>query len=582
MPAAREPINERSQTAYRVAVRTAAVAGVFCLVVVSLLLFAYSRRQWKDPSEAPLMKELRGLLAQQPGDAALKEQVRALDLELRQEYMAERAFAARGAVLLLGGIAVLLVAAASAATLRRKLPQPQPREPGYDPELQWKPAARWAVAALGVVLALAAGLLAVRFRPPAAAAAAAALAAPPAEEEIARAWPRFRGPAGSGISAYQNVPDSWDGRSGKNILWKSPVPLPGNNSPVVWGNRVFLSGADQTHREIYCFDTSDGKLLWQKQLPESTESGKPLKVEDYVGYASPTMATDGRLALAIFANGDAGAFDFDGKLVWSRSLGVPKNTYGHAASLATFRNLLLVPMDQGDEDAPKSRTLALDLTTGNTVWQQPRKTPNSWSSPIVIRAAGRDQLITTSNPWVVAYELPGGAELWRAKCLTGEIGPSPVFANGLVYAPSSETGPVCAIAPDGRGDVSKTKVLWECREGVPELCSPLATDRYLFLLPSYGPLTCYDAKEGTKLWQDDLNDKFQGGKLSFKSSPAWAGNRLYLISEAGKAVILEADAKGCKRVGQADLGEPCATSPAFQDGRIYLRGQKNLFCIGRK
>ena len=130
--------------------------------------------------------------------------------------------------------------------------------------------------------------------------------------------------------------------------------------------------------------------------------------------------------------------------------------------------------------------------------------------------------------------------------------------------------------------MSKSKVLWKCDEGQPDLCSPLATERFLFLLASYGPLTCYDARQGKKLWQDDLEDKFQGHKISFRASPGLAGNRLYLISEEGRVVVVEADAAGCKGVGRGDLGEPCVTSPAFQDGRIYLRGQKHLFCVGKK
>ncbi|MGO8689101.1 MAG: PQQ-binding-like beta-propeller repeat protein [Thermoguttaceae bacterium] len=602
-PPAPLPKGERGdrEAAYGLAVRVAAVAGVFCLLVVTLLFYHYSLRQAKDPGEATMLKALKADLAGQPENQALKEQIRILDLELRQKYMWQRAFAAGGAVLLLGGIVVLLAAATWAATLRRKLPLPQPLGSGRDRQAEWTPLARWAVAGVGVALAVAAAVLIARCGPlpwqatsqpkgtvPSSGQARRdesppqILGQPPSAEEIARAWPRFRGPGGAGISAYANVSESWDGPSGKNILWKTPVPLPGNNSPVVWGNRVFLSGADAKHREVYCFDAADGRLLWQKEVPAGAGSSQSCKVRDDVGFASPTMATDGRLAAAVFANGDVAAFDFQGELIWSHSLGVPDNSYGHAASPVIFHDLLLIPMDQGHAGSQRSKLLALDVATGKTVWQQPRQTANTWSSPIVIHGAGRDQLITTGDPWVIAYELPGGGELWRAKCLYGEIGPSPVFANGLVYAAGSEDSPVAAIAPDGHGDVSKSKVLWKCDEGQPDLCSPLATERFLFLLASYGPLTCYDARQGKKLWQDDLEDKFQGHKISFRASPGLAGNRLYLISEEGRVVVVEADAAGCKGVGRGDLGEPCVTSPAFQDGRIYLRGQKHLFCVGKK
>jgi outer membrane protein assembly factor BamB len=193
----------------------------------------------------------------------------------------------------------------------------------------------------------------------------------------------------------------------------------------------------------------------------------------------------------------------------------------------------------------------------------------------VIRVAGHDQLVTTCDPWVIAYDLPGGGELWRAKCLSQDVGPSPVFADGMVYAPGSGDSPLCAIAADGHGDVTKSKLLWKGEDGLPDTCSPLATDKFVFLLTSGGMLTCYDAKQGDKLWEEDF-------EASFKASPGMAGNRLYLVAEDGKAFLVEPNAKACKRVGTADLGEPCVSSPAFQDGRIYLRGEHNLFCIGKK
>ena len=163
---------------------------------------------------------------------------------------------------------------------------------------------------------------------------------PPSDAEIAKAWPRFRGPGGLGISAYTNVPDAWDAASGKGIVWKTPVPLPGNNSPVVWGKRVFLSGADKHRREVYCFDADSGKLVWRQNVPGTPQStAKPPEVTDDTGYAAPTTATDGRRVFAIFANGDLAAFDVSGKPAWAKSLGIPENSYGHASSLDHLQEL---------------------------------------------------------------------------------------------------------------------------------------------------------------------------------------------------------------------------------------------------
>ena len=385
----------------------------------------------------------------------------------------------------------------------------------------------------------------------------AAIAPHPSEEEIAKAWPRFRGPDGSGVAPYASIAETWDASSGKNILWKTPVPLPGNSSPVVWGNRVFLSGADRNRREVDCFDADGGKLLWRGELPAAASSGKPPN-ED-VGYASPTVATDGRRAFAVFANGDVAAFDFAGRPVWLRSLGYPENVYGHAASPATFRDLLLVPMDQGlNVKAGKSKLLALDMATGKTVWERNAPVPNSWTSPIVVRAAGRDQLITAADPWVIAYRLPDGAELWRVKCLYGDIGPSPAFAAGRAYV-AAETASLCAIAADGVGNVTASKVLWTADEGKTSLCSPLATENFVLVLAAEGVLTCFDAKRGGKLWEEDFDTKF-------KASPVMAAGRLCLVAESGKAFVVLPGLKGCKRLGGGDIGEPCVGTPGVATG----------------
>ncbi|HEY4761222.1 MAG TPA: PQQ-binding-like beta-propeller repeat protein, partial [Thermoguttaceae bacterium] len=353
----------------------------------------------------------------------------------------------------------------------------------------------------------------------------------PLDEEIAQSWPRFRGPGGRGISAFANIPTGWDGTSGKNIRWKMPVPLPGNNSPIVWKDRVFLTGADENHREVYCFDSSSGKLLWQKEVPGTPQStARVPKVNDDTGYAAPTAATDGHRVFAIFANGDLAAFDFQGKPAWSKSLGIPDNAYGHASSLTTYKNLLLVQFDQkGSKSAWKSKLFAFDSASGKIVWQTDRDVPDSWTSPIVISNAGREQIITAASPWVIAYDPRSGQEIWRAKCLQNDIGPSPTFAAGKVFA-VNESPALSAIRVDGVGDVTATHIVWKGEEGLPDICSPLANHEFVFLLASYGLLTCYDAENGNILWVEE----FSG---DFSSSPSIAGKLVYVISRTGKGWV---------------------------------------------
>jgi outer membrane protein assembly factor BamB len=340
---------------------------------------------------------------------------------------------------------------------------------------------------------------------------------------------------------------------------------------------VFLSGATKDRREVFCFHALSGKMLWRKEVSgKSLRAKGPIKVNKDTGYAAPTMATDGRLVYAMFATGDLVAFDFSGGEVWSRSLGPAKNNYGHASSLATYKGRVIVQLDQGTDKDDRSKLLALDGATGRTLWQVARQVPASWCSPIVVQHQSQPLIITCSDPWVIAYSPQSGAELWRADCLApAEIGPSPLYSDGLVFA-ANDYAALSAIRADGSGDVSDTHIEWTADDGLPDICSPLATSRFILLLASYGTLTCYDKKRGgDPLWEDDFDTEF-------KSSPSVAGGYVYLISEDGKAWIVEPTPEKCKRIAEADLGEPCVSSPAFQDGRIYIRGDKHLFCIGKR
>jgi outer membrane protein assembly factor BamB len=409
-----------------------------------------------------------------------------------------------------------------------------------------------------------------------------------AKEEPGRNWPRFRGPGGRGISDHKDVPTAWDGNSGDGIRWKTEVPLPGNNSPVVWDKKLFLSGATEQQRQVYCFDVARGEILWKKDVPPTPEgTGEPLELMEDTGYAASTMTTDGQRVLAIFPNGDAVAFDLDGNQLWIRGFGIPDNSYGHASSLAMYQDRLLIQLDQGSRDDKLSKLLALDGATGETVWEAPREVPNSWPTPIVINVDGRDQIVTGAAPWVIAYDAADGTEIWRAKCLSQDVGPSPTFADGIVYV-ANEFPALSAIRADGEGDVTESHVLWEGEDGLPDTASPLATEKYVLVLASYGILTCYDAKSGEMLWDKEFEDAM------FTSSPSLVGDLLYLFGEIEeendsgdwikkcRAWVLKPGPEGCQLVGEGSLPEGCVTSPAFQDGTIYIRGEQHLYCIGKE
>ena len=571
----RNPFDSRRRAgvAYAVALGAAIVAGAFSLAVgVELVAHWVASQRW-DPFDSPMLARMREeALKENFSDAALVEEIRGYELSLRREYYYRQAFSRWGGWLLLGGVVVFLAAVKYAADCRKEAPKPAG---GAAPEEapRTASAARWAVGAVALALVGATVAAIVYFVPaPPTEEPTGAAATYPKPEEIARQWPRFRGPGGVATSAYANIPTKWNGKSGEGILWKTPVPLPGRNSPVVWGDAIFLTGATGTKREVYCFDARSGRLRWQR--PVETPEGKaapPPEVEKAAGYAAPTVVTDGRRVVAIFANGDVAAFDFEGKPLWARSLGVPKNSYGHAASLAMYRNMVLVPYDQGRVEDRMSRLIALNAATGKTAWEALRPVSNSWATPIVIDAGGAAQVVTAADPWVIAYNPLTGAEVWRAKCLRGDVAPSPVFAGGVVYAVNTGADLV-AIRADGRGDVTKSHILWRSPDNLPDVVSPLAGGGLVWTLLMYGTLTCYDARDGRIVYEHDLD-------AAFWSSPSLVGDSIYLTSEKGVTFLVSATRK-FKELGRSELGENVYASPAFLDGRIYIRGEKHLFAIG--
>ena len=402
---------------------------------------------------------------------------------------------------------------------------------------------------------------------------AAALAAGlPTSAEYQANWPRFRGPDGGGVCAKSEAPLTCDIKTGANIAWTADVPAAGFSSPVVWGDHVFLSGGDEAKREVMCFDVHSGKLLWQSAVPKTDDSpAEPPEVPDQCGMAAATVATDGLRVYAMFANGDLAAFNFDGKVAWAKHLGVPKNQYGHATSLLTWQDRVIVQFDQGDPEDKLSKLYAFYGATGAIRWQQPRPAGASWATPITFDAGGKSQIVTLANPWVISYAAKDGTELWRAECLDGEVTPSPVFAGGTLFV-VSPSNKLQTIRPDGQGDVTQTHLGWIAEDGIPDVTSPVCNGALVFVIDNGGTLTCYDAKTGRKQWEHDIEDKCN-------ASPSIAGNRVCLLTEKGNLIVVEA-ARQFKELARSPLGEPVFSSPAFAQNKIFVRGTKHLICIG--
>jgi outer membrane protein assembly factor BamB len=569
---------------FRVCLITAAISGVFCVIVSVAMIVHYVQTPLTSATQAPKLVALKTELRAASTNEALKQEVRAYDLALRQRLFQRLRLHDTGGLLLLLGLGVFVFAAGQASTLPSRAPQPGPLPDRLAEQEHQMRQARWATAGAGVVVGLALLALGASSKPSWLAGsegsddASAALdsgaggAAFPSLDEMRANWPRFRGADGTGIAKTTNTPLQWNATNGENILWKTEVPARGFNSPIVWGDRVFLTGGDTNKREVLCFEATSGRLLWR--TPVLSAPGAPRKtdeVPEQTGYAAATAATDGRRVYAIFATGDLAALDFNGKVEWSRCLGPLHNMYGHATSLLTWQDRLLVQLDQGEAEEGKSRLYALDPRTGDIVWQKPRALPASWATPIVIEAAGKPQIITLGDPWAVAYDASTGAELWRVECLGTDLAPSPIFGAGLVLVLSPGMNLV-AIKPDGQGDVTQTHVAWKVEDNLPDTASPVCNDELVFMTSTDGMLTCLDARSGAKVWEKSLD-------MEFLASPTLAGDRLYVVARSGETFILHAG-REYKELGRAALGERVFASPALVGDRIFIRAENHLFCIG--
>ena len=399
-------------------------------------------------------------------------------------------------------------------------------------------------------------------------------AAPAGQEEAAPAtaqapannvsYQGFRGNNSNGYSTAKNVPTKWNLADGSNILWKQPVPKSGHNSPVIVGNNVFFSGADDQARELYCYDLNTGEKRWTVSASGIPGSPKTMpKTSHGTGLAASTVVADGGHVCAIFATGDMICADTNGKLLWSKNVGVPDNHYGYASSLLLFRDMVIVQYD----NQANPRVFALDLATGAEKWSKSRPEKITWSSPIIATVNNQPQLVLMGNPAITAYNPMNGEQLWRVECLTGEVGSSPCSANGVVFGASEYSKLVAINGADG-------SVLWESTDYLPEVSSPVATKDNLYLATSYGVVAAFDAKTGELRKEHDLG-------VEFYSSPVIVGGKMYLFSNSGKMHIFSADNE-FQLLDSFETGETTMSTPAFTDGKIVVRTESSIYCVAAK
>jgi len=562
---------------YQVLRATGYVAAIFSLIVCILLIANNVSVSRLDPVHSPALAKLVDQLKASPRDAALREEIRELDLLTRRAFFTSQHFTHVGVALLVGGLAVMVLCFKTLNAYRAAPPYPDSSDPKQDlaATALW---ARKSVTAVGLALLGFALVLALPWkspldRAPVAAQSSSEARAPsvvvpsagtatwPSIEERLAQWPGFRG-AGGGVAHAGNVPTIWEAEKG--AAWKSEIALPGMNSPVVWKDHVFLSGADTNTREVYCFNAATGELRWKQSVaPMSKASKAVLKVGEQTGYAASTMATDGTRAFVIFLDGELAAFGLDGKPAWQRSLGLPENPYGYASSLVAFEDLLIVQFDRNTN----SFIAGIDAATGKDRWKTPRQFGPSWASPQVIQGPQGPLLVTAANPYVIAYDPRTGKELWRVECLkNAEVAVSPFYADGVIYASAESVG-LTAI------DVATQKVLWKKEDGSPGICTPLVTNGLMIFGSTDAAIVCLDAKTGGDLWRQDTDE-------GIYASPVMVGENIYLIDRGGTVHVFKAQRSGYQAVGSPVVGEQVYATPAIVGNGLFIRGVNHLYRFG--
>ena len=392
----------------------------------------------------------------------------------------------------------------------------------------------------------------------------------PVEGEAAKYWPRWRGPSGQGLAAGKGYVDKWSDT--ENVKWKTKLETTGNGSPIVWANRIFITvGApDGTKRGIAAFDRASGKKLWDTFAPDTNT--QPVNLKN--GHASSTPTTDGRLVYAYLGPKGVMAVDFAGKLAWHAPVGPIMAPHGPGGSPLLYKDRVIVFQDH----QKGGFIAAFDAKTGARRWLTNRTETTGWSTPIAIRAGGRDEIVISSFRAIYAYNPDNGEVLWKVTHPNPEVIPTPVVGHGLVLASGGRPGPILAVRPGGSGDVTATHVAWQAPKGAPFVPSPLLYGDELYMLNDQASiLTAYDAKSGTVLWQGRLGEVVVSG---FSASPVAVDGKLFFTNEGGETFVVKAG-KTFELLHVNNVNEPVLASPALVDGTWYFRTPFHLMAVGK-
>ncbi len=420
---------------------------------------------------------------------------------------------------------------------------------------------------------------------------------------LAENWPGFRGPASRGVSTDKEFAVQRD--MSKNIKWKVEIPGLGHSSPIIWGNRVFVTTAvssdpskDNWQKgffsgerkpdeaeiswKVLCFDKNNGELLWEQTAVQR----KPANARHTKNsYASQTPVTDGTHVYAFFGDQGMHCFDFEGKLIWSRDLGdfTMRSGWGPASSPVLYKDLIIQTCDQ---ETGESFIVALDKKTGEIVWNVERDELSSWSTPLLFLEGTRPELIVNATNAIRSYNPDDGKLLWQCRGPATSITvPTATASHGLIIVSSGfipeKIRPITAFRPGATGDItlkegetSSEFIAWRQPLAAPYIPSPIAYGDYIFVLFDQGFIACYEAKTGKMVYDRKRIDV----GANFSASPVAVDGKLYCFSEDGIAYVIQASAD-YKLLAKNSIGESVMASPAISDGKMYVRALRHLYCI---
>lgn len=409
----------------------------------------------------------------------------------------------------------------------------------------------------------------------------------------AQNWPQWRGLSATGVSEEKGLPTEWG--AGQNIAWKVALRGLGTSTPIVWGDRVFITSQigdgpfEQRGRDfpeasvarktgqkekvqflVEAFRRTDGHLLWEYRFDAKSEL-QPVHMKHNL--ASPSCVTDGQMVYAWVGTGQLVALTLEGKLVWSRHLGKEYSPFqilwGHGSSPLLYKDSLILLCDH----QAAAYLLALDKRSGKQRWKADRgANRRAYSTPYLVSGEKGDELIINSSERIDAYHPATGEWLWQVGEPNKVPVPTPVSHNGVLYTSRGyNSGPYMAVKPGGRGDVSKTHVLWEVKTGAPYVSSLLYYRGLIYMATETGIASCVDATSGQLLWRERL-----GGV--FSASPVAADGKVYLVNEAGETFVLEAG-RELKILARNRLEERTLASPAISRGQLFLRTDQHLVSV---